>query len=93
MAPTRAAQTETEKLAAWPGIDYPLGATWDGEGTNFSLFAENAESVDLILFDEEGRQTATYELTERTDLVWHGYVEKVAPGQRYGYRVHGRYAR
>jgi glycogen operon protein len=92
LVPTRAAQKEIAKLAAWPGIDYPLGATWDGEGTNFSLFAESAESADLILFDEHGRQTATYELTERTDLVWHGYVDKVAPGQRYGYRVHGRYA-
>ncbi len=78
--------------AAWPGDHVPLGATWDGEGTNFSLFAAAAEAVELVLFDRRGRPVASYELAERTDLHWHGYVYGVGPGQHYGYRVHGRYA-
>ena len=77
---------------AWPGIDAPLGATWDGSGTNFALFSENATNVDLVLFDERGAEIATNALMERTDLVWHGYVDNVGPGQRYGFRVGGRYA-
>jgi isoamylase len=77
---------------AWPGTDSPLGATWDGEGTNFAVFAESAERIELVLYDDDGVETATYDLVERTDLVWHGYVDKVGPGQRYGYRVQGRYA-
>ncbi len=76
---------------AWPGVDAPLGATWDGSGTNFALFSENAEAVDLVLFDERG-EIATHPLVERTDLVWHGFVDNVGPGQRYGFRVAGRYA-
>jgi glycogen operon protein len=76
---------------AWPGVDAPLGATWDGSGTNFALFSENAEAVDLVLFDERG-EVATHPLVERTDLVWHGFVDNVGPGQRYGFRVAGRYA-
>ena len=78
--------------AAWPGTDAPLGATWDGEGTNFAVYSENADGVELVLYDADGSTTATYDLEERTDLVWHGYVDKVAPGQRYGYRVRGPYA-
>jgi isoamylase len=74
----------------WPGRPFPLGATWDGEGTNFSLFSEHAERVELCLFDEEERETRV-ELTERTAFNWHGYLPGVGPGQRYGYRVHGRY--
>ncbi len=77
--------------AAWPGQNVPLGATWDGEGTNFALFSEHAEAVELELYGREGEVTATYELVERTDLHWHGYVYGVGPGQHYGYRVHGRY--
>ena len=78
--------------AAWPGSESPMGATWDGEGTNFALFTESAEAVELVLFDEDGAtETATYDLVERTDLVWHGYADKIGPGQRYGYRVHGQY--
>ena len=77
---------------AWPGTDAPLGATWDGSGTNFALFSESAEAVDLVLFDERGAELATHPLVERTDLVWHGYIANVGPGQRYGFRVHGRYA-
>jgi isoamylase len=72
----------------WPGAAYPLGATWDGWGTNFALFSEVAEQVELCLFDEAGVQTRT-ELTEVDGFVWHGYLPAVGPGQRYGYRVHG----
>jgi len=74
-----------------PRRPFPLGATWDGEGTNFSLFSENAERVELCLFDDADVETR-YELTERTAFNWHGYLLGVRPGQRYGYRVHGRWA-
>ena len=74
----------------WPGTPFPLGPIWDGEGTNFSLFSENAERVELCLFDESDRETRI-ELTERTAYQWHGYLRGVGPGQRYGYRVHGPY--
>ena len=77
--------------AAWPGVESPMGATWDGEGTNFAVFSDSAETVELVLFDADGFETATYELPERTDLVWHGYIDSVGPGQRYGYRAHGTY--
>jgi len=73
----------------WPGEAYPLGATWDGEGTNFAVFSENAESVELCLFGNG--QEERVELPEVTDYCWHGYLPDVAPGQRYGYRVHGPY--
>jgi glycogen operon protein len=75
----------------WPGQPYPLGATWDGMGTNFALFSEVAERVELCLFDEEGRESRC-ELPESDGFVWHGYLPGVGPGQRYGYRVHGPYA-
>ena len=73
-----------------PGRPFPLGPTWDGNGTNFSLFSENAERVELCLFDEEGNEERL-EVTEQTAHQWHCYVPGVGPGQRYGYRVHGRY--
>jgi isoamylase len=76
----------------WPGRPFPLGATWDGEGTNFSLFSEHAERVELCLFADEDDAETRVELTERTAHNWHGYLPRVGPGQRYGYRVHGRYA-
>ena len=72
------------------GRALPLGATWDGAGTNFSLFSAQAERVELCLFDDDGGETR-FELPGRTDLVWHGYLPGVDPGQRYGYRVHGPY--
>ncbi|HLV72838.1 MAG TPA: glycogen debranching protein GlgX [Vulgatibacteraceae bacterium] len=72
----------------WPGDPYPLGATWDGTGTNFALFSEVARRVELCLFDEAGRETRQ-ELPEVDGFVWHGYLPGVGPGQRYGYRVHG----
>ena len=75
----------------WPGRAFPLGATWDGHGTNFSLFSENAERVELCLFDGDGVETRV-PLPERTAFNWHGYVPGVGPGQRYGFRVHGPYA-
>ncbi|WP_017304868.1 glycogen debranching protein GlgX [Spirulina subsalsa] len=75
-------------LKIWPGKSYPLGATWDGEGTNFSLFSENATGVELCLFDEQNQETRL-PLTEVNHFVWHGYVPNVKPGQRYGYRVYG----
>ncbi|GAA2758142.1 glycogen debranching protein GlgX [Actinopolymorpha rutila] len=75
----------------WPGTPYPLGATFDGAGTNFALFSEVAESVELCLFDDDGNETKV-PLSEREASVWHGYIPRVAPGQRYGFRVHGPYA-
>lgn len=74
------------------GLSYPLGASWDGRGTNFALFSVNATKVELCLFDSEGRrETKRVVLPEKTDDVWHGYLPNVAPGQLYGYRVHGPY--
>ncbi|GAB3663099.1 glycogen debranching protein GlgX [Actinocorallia lasiicapitis] len=76
------------KRETWPGEAYPLGATWDGSGTNFALFSEAAERVELCLFDDEGREERI-ELPEVDGFVWHGHLPGVGPGQRYGYRVHG----
>jgi isoamylase len=78
-------------MKVWPGRPFPLGATWDGEGTNFSLFSENAERVELCLFDEDGNEQRV-ELTERAAFNWHGYLPELGPGARYAYRVHGPYA-
>ncbi|WP_404379997.1 glycogen debranching protein GlgX [Caenispirillum salinarum] len=75
-----------------PGAPYPLGATWDGHGVNFAVFSENAEAVELCLFDPSGRrEQERIRLPERTDAVWHGYIPDLMPGQLYGYRVHGPY--
>ncbi|ROU03786.1 glycogen debranching protein GlgX [Histidinibacterium lentulum] len=75
------------------GSDVPLGATWDGSGTNFALFSAHAEKVELCLFDSRGRrEIERIELPEFTHQVWHGYLPDVRPGQLYGYRVHGPYA-
>ncbi|UJR79997.1 Glycogen debranching protein GlgX [Sandaracinus amylolyticus] len=73
-----------------PGSPYPLGATFDGRGTNFALYSENAEAVELCLVDPEGRETRV-PLRYQTAFVWHAYVEGVNPCQRYGFRVHGPY--
>ncbi|MDT5117037.1 MAG: isoamylase [Mycobacterium sp.] len=72
----------------WPGDAYPLGATYDGAGTNFSLFSEIAEKVDLCLIDERGSESRI-PLDEVDGYVWHAYLPNIMPGQRYGYRVHG----
>jgi len=75
----------------WPGKAYPQGATFDGGGTNFALFAENAERVELCLFDDLGFETRM-RLPEATTFVHHGYAPNIGPGQRYGFRVHGPWA-
>jgi isoamylase len=74
----------------WPGKAYPLGATYDGAGTNFTLFSEVAERVELCLFDADGTETRIT-LPEVDYFVWHGYIPSIEPGQRYGYRVYGPY--
>jgi glycogen operon protein len=79
---------ERRRPSVWRGDPYPLGATFDGHGTNFALFSEVASRVELCLFDDEHHETRV-DLPERTALVWHGYIPNVRPGQRYGYRVHG----
>ena len=71
-----------------PGEPYPLGATYDGSGTNFSLFSQAASKVELCLFSRSG-QESRIELPEYTNNCWHCYLPGVSPGQRYGYRVHG----
>jgi isoamylase len=74
------------------GAAHPLGATWDGGGTNFALFSANAEKVELCLFDRHGRrEIERVALPERTENVWHGYLNDIMPGQPYGYRVYGPY--
>jgi isoamylase len=78
-------------MTPWPGSAYPLGATYDGSGTNFALFSECAEAVELCLFDDDGVETRT-PLRERDAFVWHGYLPNIGPGQRYGFRVHGAFA-
>ena len=75
-------------VETWPGSAYPLGATFDGTGTNFGIFSEVAERVELCLFDDDDNETRI-ELIEVDAYVWHCYVPSVQPGQRYGYRVHG----
>ncbi len=74
--------------AVWPGAPFPLGPTWDGEGTNFSLFSENAERVELCLFDTDDAEERVA-VEHQTAHTWHCYLPGVGPGQRYGYRVHG----
>ena len=82
------------RSALWPGRPYPLGATWDGAGVNFALFSEHATGVELCLFGESngGQVREQIALGERTDLIWHGYLPNLVPGQLYGYRVHGPHA-
>jgi len=76
------------KLSLLPGKPYPLGATYDGHGTNFAIFSEIAEGVDLCLIDEEGCETR-FEMYDSVAHCWCGYVKTVGAGQRYGYRIHG----
>ncbi len=79
--------------AVWPGNPEPRGALWDGEGVNFALFAENAEAVELCIFDPTGRrELQRVPVRERTDHVWHCYLPEARPGLLYGYRVYGPYA-
>jgi isoamylase len=74
----------------WPGKAYPLGATYDGSGTNFAIFSEVAEQVELCLFDDDGAESRV-PLIEVDGFIWHGFLPAVEPGQHYGYRVHGPY--
>ncbi|HVY81084.1 MAG TPA: glycogen debranching protein GlgX [Steroidobacteraceae bacterium] len=79
--------------SVWPGQSYPRGATWDGEGVNFSLFSANAEKVELCIFEATGRrEVQRIQFRERTDEMWHAYLPEARPGLLYGYRVHGPYA-
>ena len=77
-------------MQVWPGAAYPLGASYDGVGTNFALFSEVAEAVEVCLFDSDGTERRVT-LPESDGFVWHGYLPGISPGQRYGYRVHGPY--
>ncbi|THG28614.1 glycogen debranching protein GlgX [Naasia lichenicola] len=77
-------------MQVWPGAPYPLGATFDGSGTNFAIFSESADRIELCLFEEDGTETRV-ELEDVDAYVWHCYLPQVQPGQRYGYRVHGSY--
>ncbi|MCB0989923.1 MAG: glycogen debranching protein GlgX [Acidimicrobiales bacterium] len=77
-----------DRSVAWPGSMYPLGATFDGEGTNFAVYSEVADVVDLCLIDTDGSERRV-PLPETTAFVHHGYLPGVMPGQRYGFRVHG----
>lgn len=81
------------QLRVWPGSPYPLGATYDGAGTNFAIFSEHGTKVELCLFDSvrSKQEDRRIQLPEQTDMVWHGYLPDVQPGQLYGYRIHGPY--
>ena len=83
--------TLNQAARVWPGRPYPLGATWDGAGVNFAVYSSVADAVELCLFTRHGRPERSYRLPECTGGVWHGYLPRVQPGQRYGYRVHGPY--
>jgi isoamylase len=89
---TRAADSTVTPVVAelWPGKAYPLGATYDGSGTNFAVFSEAAEKVELCLFAADGTESRVT-LPEVDGFVWHGFIPNVEPGQRYGYRVYGPY--
>ncbi|MEV7203933.1 glycogen debranching protein GlgX [Streptomyces griseoluteus] len=82
------ARKSRKGVPVWSGHPYPLGASYDGQGTNFALFSEVAERVELVLVDDAGAETPV-PLHEVDGFVWHGYLPEVGPGQRYGYRVHG----
>lgn len=88
---SRAGSVHFMTIQVWPGNPLQLGATWDGNGTYFALFAENSSSVELCLFDESGQETRAW-LPEVDNFIWHGYVPDVGPGQRYAFRVHGMYS-
>ena len=81
------------KYQVYPGEPYPLGATWDGEGVNFAVFAENAAGMDLCLFDtlESKNEEERIRLNEVSHHVWHAYIPGLKPGQLYGYRAYGSY--
>ena len=80
-------------MRIWPGLPYPLGATWDGSGVNFAIFCENGTKVELCLFDSADAEHESHRIpfTETTDQVWHAYLPDLLPGQVYGYRIDGPY--
>jgi glycogen operon protein len=78
-----------EDFEVLPGNSYPLGATWDGKGVNFSIFSENATGIELCLFSSDENETARIKLTERTHHIWHAYIPGLKSGQLYSYRCHG----
>jgi isoamylase len=80
-----------KNMTVYPGHPYPLGSTFDGNGINFALYADNAIGVELCLFEnnEDGKESAKIQLAERTHQIWHAYLPGLTPGQLYGYRVHG----
>jgi isoamylase len=81
-----------KKLHLYPGKPFPLGASWDGEGTNFAIFSEHARAVELCLFSSaDQKESQKISLTERSGHIWHGYLPGTGPGQLYGYRIHGPY--
>ncbi|MDO5747132.1 MAG: glycogen debranching protein GlgX [Actinomycetaceae bacterium] len=78
-------------MEKWPGKPYPLGATFNGTGTNFAIFSEVAERVHLCLLDDHRKETERIELTEVDNHVWHVFLPQITPGQYYGYRIEGPY--
>ena len=78
-------------VKVYPGSPYPLGATWDGAGVNFALYAENATGVELCLFNnqDDATEAVKIKVTERSYHVWHVYLPEIKPGQLYGYRIYG----
>jgi isoamylase len=91
--PVHASRARGATMRVWPGKPYPLGATWDGAGVNFTLYSNHATRVELCLFDSVDDRVESHciPLREQTDLVWHCYLPDVKPGQLYGFRVHGPY--
>jgi isoamylase len=85
---TPSAAEDAAPTTIWPGGWYPLGATYDGAGCNFSVFSDVADRVELCLFDDDGRERRI-DLPETRSFCWHGYLPRIQPGQRYGFRVHG----
>ena len=90
---SRVETIEKRKLDVYPGLAYPIGATWDGEGVNFALYAENATAVELCLFDSprDEKEVIKIKIQERSHQIWHAYIPGLQPGQLYAYRVHGPY--
>lgn len=86
-------QTTLKSLDVYPGVPFPLGASWDGKGVNFALYAENATGIDLCLFEQTdpAHEALNIRVKERTNHVWHVYIPGLQPGQLYGYRVYGPY--
>ena len=91
--PLASARSADGTIRIWPGQPYPLGASWNGLGVNFAIHSENATKVELCLFDsrDAARESERIVLPEQTNMVWHGYIPDVRPGQLYGYRIHGPY--